>query len=146
MAYATVPEFVEAVTEVEAVALARAASPSTGYDDARILTALDDASAELDTYFAAKYSTPLNPVPRTVQVATIILAREALDRQGRDQVKAAAARIRQWARDVARGLAILGGGEPGVDLPAEPPAGGVQAAGPARIFDEAGLAGFLGRC
>ena len=144
MPYATADQFVEAVTAPEAVALARATPPATGYDQALIERKLEDASAELDTYFAAKYSTPLSPVPRTVQVAAIALAREALDRQGRDQVKADAARHRAWARDVARGLAVLAGDEPGQDAPTPEPSAGIQYSAPGRVFTDESLAAFTG--
>jgi len=144
MAYATVEEFVEAVTAAEAAVLARAI-PGPGYDAVLIARHLDDASAELDTYFAAKYATPLNPVPRTANRGAIALAREALDRQGRDQVKAEAARIRAWAKDVAKGLAVLGGGEVGEDVPAASTDSGVQYAAPDRIFTDDSLAAFTGR-
>ncbi|MFN3513456.1 MAG: phage protein Gp36 family protein [Phenylobacterium sp.] len=142
MSYAAVAEFVAFVGETEARALAPAAGT---YDAAKITEALADAGAELDSYFAARYPTPLEPVPRTVKNAELILAREALDRQGRDHVTSAAARIRSWAKDVAKGLATLGGGEPGEDVPADPAAGGAKFAGPARVFDDRGLAAYLGR-
>lgn len=144
MAYATTAEFVAAVTDLEAAQLAKAAAPATGYDAARIALALADASAELDTYFSAKYATPLTPPPATAKQATICLAREALDRQGRDFVKAAAARWRAWAKDVARGTAVLGGGVIGTDVPAANTSTGVSYSAPDRVFDDTGLAGFLG--
>lgn len=145
MAYATVAEFVESVSAAEAVMLARAALPATGHDAARIQLALDDASAELDTYFAGRYATPLTPAPRTAATAVIALAREELDRQGRDHVKAAAARVRAWAKDVARGVAVLAGGDVGEDLPVASPGAGVRFVAPERVFTDAGLAGYLGR-
>lgn len=145
MAYATVEEFVAAVTAAEAAILAKAV-PGPGHDAAQIQRALDDASAELDTYFAAKYSTPLEPVPRTANRGAIALAREQLDRHGRDQVKAEAARIRGWARDVAKGVAVLGGGDVGEDVPAADSGGGIQHSAPSRIFDDEGLSSYLGGC
>src|SRR5205085_1233244 len=111
-------------------------------DAALIQRKLDDASAELDTYFAAKYPTPLDPAPRTANAAAIALAREALDRQGRDQVKSDAARWRAWARDVAKGVAVLGGGDVGEDVPAPSPGAGVQYSAPDRVFTDDSLAGF----
>jgi phage gp36-like protein len=146
MAYATVDDFVAAVTAAEAVMLAKSANPPPAYDEARIQRALDDAAAELDTYFAAKYPTPLNPAPRTAQTATIALARESLDRQGRDQVKADATRWRAWARDVAKGLAVLGGGEEGVDVPAPAADSGARVSAPDRVFTDDSLAPFLRGC
>lgn len=145
MAYATVQEFVDQVTVAEATAMARAIAPATGYDQALIQRHLDTASAELDTYFAARYPTPLSPVPDVVRDAAITLAREGLDRQGRDFVTKAATRIRAWAKDVSRGVAVLAGGEAGVDAPEPSVAAGVLFDSPDRVFDDDGLAAFTGR-
>lgn len=145
MPYAAVLDFVETVTEQEAIQLAKAVAPATGYDAARILGALTNASSELDTYFAAKYSTPLSPVPEPAKQAAIAIAREALDRQGRDHVKSAAARWRAWAKDVAKGLAVIGGGVVGEDLPAASAASGAQYSAPDRVFNDASLAAFTGQ-
>ncbi len=142
MSYATVQDFVDQVTETEARALAPS-SPAGGYDGALIGRALASAAAELDTYFAARYPTPVDPVPRPVLDATIAIAREALDRQGRDLVKAAAARARAWAKDVAKGVAVIGGGVVGEDAPAAGDGAGPMYDGPDRVFDDDGLAGFL---
>lgn len=144
MAYATVEEFIAAVTAAEAAVIARA-TPGPGVDEQLVQDKLDDASAELDTYFAAKYATPLDPAPRTVKTAAIALAREALDRQGRDQVKAEAARWRTWARDVARGVAVLGGGEVGEDTPTPNADAGIVVSAPDRVFTDDSLADFVGR-
>ncbi|WP_374569683.1 phage protein Gp36 family protein [Phenylobacterium sp.] len=146
MAYATVDQFVAAVSEAEAKALAPVVQPETGYDDVRIQDALDTASATLDTYFASRYATPLDPAPLTARDGAIALAREALDRNGRDHVKAAADRVRSWAKDVSRGVAVLAGGVVGEDVPAAETAGGVQHDGPARVFTTDRLGGFLGDC
>lgn len=142
MAYATVQEFVDVVTVAEATALARATPPAVGYDATLIQRVLDSATAELDTYFAAKYPTPLEPVPPMAKEAAIAIAREALDRQGRDFVKAAAARFRTWAQHVAKGLAVIGGGVTGEDKPAETPGAGIQHSAPERVFTDESLAGF----
>jgi len=144
MAYALVSEFVALVTVAEATALARATPPADpAYDSAAIQRALDDATATIDTYLAAKYATPVDPVPRSVNSACMILAREALDRQGRDFVTKAADRIRAWLKDVARGTAIIGGGVVGTDVPAPEASAGVQVAAPDRVFTDDSLAGYL---
>jgi phage gp36-like protein len=143
MAYATVDQFVAFVGEAEAKALAPVVAPATGYDDVRIQDALEAQSAKLDTYFATRYATPLDPVPLTVTEGVLELAREALDRNGRDHVKTAADRVRTWAKDVAKGVAVLAGGEVGEDVPAAQADAGVQYGGPGRVFDDGGLAGFL---
>lgn len=144
MAYNTVANFVAFVGEAEARALAPAAAPATGYDQAKIQAALDSASATADTYFAAQYPTPLAPVPQVVADAVLELAREMLDRQGRDFVIKAADRRRAWLKDVAVGKATLGVTAGSDDAPATSPGtGGVLIDAPARVFDDAGLAAFL---
>jgi phage gp36-like protein len=143
MAYASVSEFVEEVTEAEARALA---PNGATYDDARISDALDKASAEIDTYLAGRYSLPLDVTPLTVKTAAIDLARERLDKQGRDFVVKAAARDRAWLKDVSTGKAVIGGGQAGVDLPTEPPASSIQVAAPDRVFNDDTLARFNGVC
>ena len=142
MSYATVQQFVDQVTEIEARALAPS-SPAGDYDATLIQLHLDNTAGELDTYFGARYPTPLDPVPLTVVAANVILARAALDRQGRAGVLAEAARIRSWARDVAKGTAVLGGGQTGEDTPAASEGAGPAYLGPDRVFDDDGLKGFL---
>lgn len=144
MAYATVQQLVDYISEAEA----RALCPATGagYDAARLGQALQDASDELDTYFASRFPTPVDPVPAVVRNAAIILARATLDRQGRDFVKSEAARIRAWAVNVSKGLATIGGGVVGTDAPATDAGAGVLIDSPARVFDDEGLADYLGGC
>jgi phage gp36-like protein len=142
MAYATVQQFVDQVTEVEARALAPS-SPAGGYDASLIGRKLATVSGEMDTYFGVRYPTPLSPVPDTAVDGAIALAREALDRQGRDQVKAEAARVRAWLRDVAKGMAVLSGGVAGEDAPVASSDAGPVYSGPDRVFDDDGLTGFL---
>lgn len=143
MAYNTVANFVAFVGEAEARALALAVAPATGYDAARIQGALDSASATADTYFAAQYPTPLSPVPQVVADAVLELARELLDRSAREFVIKAADRRRTWLKDVALGKATLG--VAAEDAPASSATlGGVLIDAPARVFDDDGLAAFLG--
>lgn len=143
MAYATAEQFIAKVTEPEARALAPAA-PGPGINLALINDALVSASGELDTYFATRFATPVEPVPPVVTDAAIALAREALDRQGRDFVKLAADRVRKWAASVSKGVATIGGGVVGEDAPAASADSGILYDGPDRVFDDAGLASYLG--
>lgn len=147
MAYATVAQFVALVGEAEARALATPAPPATGHDEGKIQAALDNVSATLDSYFAARYATPLDPVPPVVADAALDLARELLDRQGRDFVIKAADRRRAWAKDVSLGRATLGVVSGSAEDPAAaaPTSGGVLIDAPARVFDDNGLSAFLGR-
>jgi phage gp36-like protein len=148
MAYASVIQFVALVGEAEARVLATPAAPATGYDAAKIEGALASASGTLDTYFATRYATPLSPVPQVVADAALDLARELLDRNSRDFVIKAADRRRAWAKDVSMGKATLGvtsgsAADPGA---ASSAAGAVLISAPDRVFDDAGLASFLGGC
>ena len=146
MAYATHIQFVGLVGEAEARALAPPASLATpGYDVAKVGQALDRATATLNSYLATKYSTPLDPVPELVMHNALILAREDLDRQGRDFVTKAADRVRAWAKDLSRGTATLGIDAASPTAPATTgDGGGVLIDAPARVFDNDGLAAFLG--
>lgn len=140
MAYAVVADFNEVVPDAEARLLAPAAGG--GRNDARILDALEDASATADTYLAGRYSTPLTPVPRALRRAVIDLARESLSARPIDAVVAAADRQRAWLKDLSRGVATLGSGDDGGDPPPTPTGGGAQVREAAPTFDGQ-LDGFM---
>lgn len=145
MSYNTVANFVAFVGEVEARALAPAVAPATGTDQVKIQAALDSAFNTLNTYLAARYATPLDPAPQVVLDAELDLAREVLERQGREFVIKAADRRRAWAKDVQMGRATLGVTAGSAEDPAAtaPTSSEVLIDAPARVFDDAGLAGFL---
>ena len=145
MSYAVVTQFVALVGEAEARALATPSASAPGYDATKIQGALDRASATLDSYFATRFTVPLAPVPDIVATNACILAREELDRQGRDFVVKAADRVRAWAKDVAAGRATLGVDAASPQAPATSSGGSsVLIDAPARVFTDAGLAAFLG--
>jgi phage gp36-like protein len=145
MAYATVASFVAFVREPEARALAPTSPPSAGYDAPTIDGALGRASATMDSYFATRYGTPLNPVPAIVEANCLILAHEALDRSGRKTLTDAADRVRAWLKDISKGVATLGVAASSPEAPAEAGGGGdtVLIDSPPRVFDDAGLAAYL---
>lgn len=145
MAYALVQDMITRFGEAELVALAPVTprpSAAPFYDEARVVQELADASAEIDSYLANRWPVPLAEVPPLIVRAACVLAREGLDRQGRDQVTEAAKRIRAWLKDLAQGKATLGAGEDGATAP-EAEAGGAEVIAPDRVFDDAGLAGYL---
>lgn len=145
MGYAVVSQFVALVGEAEARAVATPAAAAPGYDATKIQGALDRASATLDSYFATRFTVPLAPVPDIVSTNACVLAREELDRQGRDFVVKAADRVRSWAKDVAAGRATLGVDAGSAQAPPTSSGGGsVLISAPDRVFDDAGLAAFLG--
>ncbi len=145
MAYASVQDMIDRFTDVELKQLAPL-SPAVApfYDAARVGRALDDASAELDSYLAVRFSVPLVEAPPLLIKAACDLAREALDRQGRQMVLDAAKRARGWAKDVSAGRASLGAGPDG-DAEALPEADGAVIAvdAPERVFTDDALSGFL---
>lgn len=145
MAYFTAIQFAAYVGEAEARALAPPAVLTTpGYDAAKIDGAAARQSATLDSYFATRLAVPLDPVPDLVVVNAMILAREDLDRQGRDFVVKAADRVRAWAKDISKGTATLGVTAGGEEAPqAAPGGGGVLIEAPDRVFDDNGLAAYL---
>lgn len=144
MAYATVQDMVDRFTEAEMRQLAPApAGTVPPYVTTTIERALTDASAELDSYLAVKFPVPLTAGLPLLTKAVCDLAREALDRQGREPVLEAGKRARCWAKDVAAGRATLGSG-PGGDAEAVPEVeGGVQILTSDRVFTDVGLGGYL---
>ena len=143
MPYAAIQDMTDRFTETELKRLAPSASPP-GYDAVRVGRAIDDASAEADSYLAVRFSVPLAEAPPLLVKAVCDLAREALDAQGRQPVVDAAKRARQWLKDLAAGRATLGSGpdgDPGA-LP-DSTSGGAVVDAPARVFTDETLAGFL---
>lgn len=145
MAYATIQNLIDRFTVAELKSLAPlipAGDP--GYDAVRVQQVLDDASAEIDSYLAVRFAVPLTDTPPLIEKAACDLAREGLDRTGRAHVLETGKRTRAWLKDVAQGRAALGAGADGdpASLP-EPEAGGLEVMAPDRVFDDAGLEGYL---
>ncbi len=74
MAYASPAEMIERFTLAEIKRLAPSAG-EPGYDQARVIQVLDDASAELDTYLAVKFDVPITPIPELLKKFACDLAR-----------------------------------------------------------------------
>lgn len=145
MAYATPEDMIARFGEPEIKQLAPlspAAPP--GYSVSQLERALSDASAELDSHIAIRFDVPLTDVPELVVKFTCDMAREALDRTGRQNVLDAGKRARAWAKDLAQGKATLGSG-PAADPGAVPEAdaGGAVVLAPDRVFTDDTLRGFL---
>lgn len=144
MAYATHQHMIERFTEAELRQLAPAAGQPGVIDQVRVQRALDDASAELDSYLAVRFAVPIaGELPLLVK-ATCDIAREDLARAPSDAVVAAAKRARDWAKAVAKDAATLGAGPAGdPEAVPEAEAGGAQVMAPDRVFTEDSLAGYL---
>ncbi len=109
MAYATIGQFVEAFGQVEAVEL-------TNLDDLEIVVvrdeilerALNDASAEMDSYFW-RYTLPFGSLPQPLIGCCLDIARHRLDRvREREDVRARYEDWRKWLELVAKGTIRLG--------------------------------------
>lgn len=69
MSYATITEFRADIPERDLLVLTDLALDTEGeVQDARIQAALDDASAEIDSYIAKVVKVPLTPAPRILKV------------------------------------------------------------------------------
>ena len=142
MAYASIQDLIDRFGLAEVKQLAPSTAP-VGYDQARLEQVLDDASAELDSYLGARYPTPLDPVPGLVVKYCADLARETLDKNGRDSVLEAGKRARAWARDVAKGAATLGSTEGAGGETPQAASSGILVEAPERVFSDRRLQGFL---
>lgn len=147
MTYATAQDLIERWSEAELRQLAPPPSPpgegDPVYEAARVARMIEDASAELDTYLAVRFSVPIADAPPALVSATCDIAREKLDRMGRAHVLEAGKRARQWAKDVAAGKATLGGGPEGDENALPKGESAVLEATPPRVFTDESLKGFL---
>lgn len=143
MAYATLQQLTERLGETALKQLAPLAGQAGAMDTVRIQRALDDASAELDSYLAVRFPVPVSGDLPLLVKATCELAQEDLSRAPSDAVVAAAKRAREWARAVAQGKATLGSGPAGEPDAVPTAGGGAQAIAPDPVFDADGLRGYL---
>ena len=101
--------------------------------------ALNQATAEMDSYIAVKYELPLPSVPAVLvpQCVDIALYRLSLD------ANAMTEEIRQRYEDAVAWLKAIAAGKASLGLPDAPPSsgGGVQITGPARQFTRDTLKG-----
>ena len=113
MAYASVDDMISRFGEPE---LARATTPEnvdvTGVDAEKVQTALDDASAIIDSFLRRRYHVPLEAVPPEINRACCMLARVDLGMGGEksisDQAQKAADTATAWLKQLANGTADLG--------------------------------------
>lgn len=141
MPYATQPDLEAAFGLDELRALADRNRDGTP-DAAVIARALEDAEAEVNSYLAARYTLPLDPVPGQIRAITCDVARYRLDSVNpraatKERYLAALASL----RDLASGKASLGSaGDAAAAAP--PPPAQVQHESPPRAFSDDRLGGF----
>ena len=108
MAYATQQEMSDRVG-ADDLALVADREGDGALDTAAITGALDDATAEIDSYLAARYGLPLAEVPATVKRVCIDMAMYHLSgNKTTEEVEKRYQRAVAWLRDVSKGLATLG--------------------------------------
>ncbi len=113
MAYASVQDMIDRFGEGE---MARASTPEntpiTAVIPAPIQTALDDASATIDSYLRRRYAVPLQAVPPEINRACCMLARLDLglgnEKTVSEQAQKAADAATSWLKQLANGTADLG--------------------------------------
>ncbi len=139
MAYATPQEMLNRYDE-DALYNAAGKDENGDLDSVAVERALDDASAEIDTYVAAKYNLPLSETPQVLLRLCVDIAMYRLPSDQaatlelhRDRYKDAIALL----RDISSGKASLG-----LDTPPPSIGGGVIVSGPQRLFSRDKLRGF----
>ena len=140
--YLSAAEYVDRFGRLETIGLTD--ESNLGKIDAdKLGRALQDATQEVDSYLAARYPLPLNPVPPVVAGIVADIARLRLHKAlPPDEVINAAARARTMLKDLSSGVAKL----PGQDgaLPSEP-GGSASFVSSPRLYDEARQASYLRR-
>ena len=143
MAYATQTDMIDRYGERLLINLTdREDAPTGAIDSVALCKALDDATAEIDSYIGRRYVVPLTEVPSTVVTITCILAIWALHTYDPDPKiekdwKAALARL----RDIAEGRMAIPGAA-GVE-PATTGGGGARTTDRERPFTEQSLKSFI---
>lgn len=140
MSYAATQDLIGRYSEPAVIERTDRTDPPSGVIDmAVVVYALDQASADIDTYIGRRHSLPLPLVPASVTGACTILAWEILhaDRPT-EAVTAAADRARKWLQQIADGSAVLEG-LPVTEVVIERPVG---ISAPPRVFTDDTLEGF----
>lgn len=111
MTYCTQADLVREFGAEELVQLTDRADPPTGQIDAqRVSDAIDDATAEINTYLAGRYTLPLASTPTVLRRVAVDLARYYLYVDIREDHPAALRYARQvkLLRGIADGVLSLG--------------------------------------
>jgi phage gp36-like protein len=141
MSYATKQHMIERYGERELVQLTDALNmPPAAIDDTVLQAKLDDADAEINSWLAARVTTPVSPVPRILVNKACAIARKYLySDRATQQVTDDYEDAMTWLRAVSKGQVAIG------DNTAEtvaPSAGSPQISGPDRVFTPDTLVDF----
>lgn len=113
MAYASVEDMIARFTEAEmARATAQENTETVGVVPELIWTALEDASALIDSYLRRRYAVPLQAIPSEINRCCCMLARCDLGLGGERSMSEQAQRVREqelaWLARIVRGEVLLG--------------------------------------
>lgn len=123
--YATVADLVAAFSQDEILELSNIDYPdATTINNAVCLRAIGDAQAQINSYLAVRYRTPLSVIPEIVRNYTCDLARYILDKnKPREEVTRRRDLVFYWLKDIAANKASLPGIADGTDGSQAPGAG-----------------------
>ncbi len=108
MAYATAQEMADRVGADALASVADRDWDAVNESEA-VIAALDDASADIDSYLAMRYPLPLSETPAAVKRVCIDIAMYHLaGDKTTEQIEARYKHAIAWLRDVSRGVAGLG--------------------------------------
>jgi phage gp36-like protein len=108
MAYATDQELIDRVG-IDAVAAVSDRDGDAAIENEAVVTALDDASADIDSYLSTRYPLPLATVPGAVKRVCIDIAMYHLSgNRTTEEVENRYKNAIAWLRDVSKGVAGLG--------------------------------------
>jgi phage gp36-like protein len=110
MAYAIAADFIKAFGERETLMLTNLDNPnSVTIDPIPLDKALDDATAEIDTYIGSRYILPLASTPTVVNRYCLDIARYMLDRiRSREDVRLRYEDALKWLGMLASGKVSIG--------------------------------------
>lgn len=145
MAYATLPQFIQAFGQQETIELSALDDPTiSAVDTAVIERGIDDASAEMDSYFW-RYRLPFVTAPATLVGCCLDITRHRLDRvREREDVRKRYEDWLKWLELVAKGTIRLGVDAAGTAIgPTATSGGEVWGVRPDRQYTEQSLNGYM---
>lgn len=141
MAYVTLSQLQESFGEAEILQLTDRAR--TGAVNMVVLQrAIDDVTAQIDSFLAGHYVLPLSNVPANlVRIAADLVRYQLYDIKVNELVKQRRDDAIEYLTKVSKGLVILGADQAGT--PVKPDAGGgVKSTAPNRTFTDESLSGY----
>lgn len=140
MAYVTLDQLQKSFGQAELIQLTD--RNKTGAVDMDVLQrAIDDVTADIDSYLAGRYTLPLNIVPpNLVRIASDLVRYQLYDIKVPELVKERRDDAIAYLTKVSNGVANLGATATGE--PVQATSGGVKSVAPGRVFTDESLSGY----